>query len=167
MPKNSWPELSWAATQALRTPDIKRRYDGFLHFVYEPSFGDAFSLTLIWENGVCRWRRLYWNSAEDSAKFGVLEELRYLGQTLAPTLIASEGILSVDVFEALRALLGSQSLPIGPFEGRLILDGVQYTLTIDNGTSGVTYRWQVLPEAWAGLEKVTLMLFEMNDNFGA
>jgi hypothetical protein len=168
MSKTSWLDLNSAAKEALKTPEIRGHCDGFLHFTYEPSLANEFSLMLIWEKSVCQWQRLYWEKDKDSAKFGIMEELRYLGQTLLPTLVSTKGILPDGMFQALLTLLRVQTLPIGPIADRyLTLDGEDFSLTVGAGEHRVAYRWRSLPTEWAGLEELKSILMEMSDRLSA
>ena len=158
----TWPNLFAAAKQALRDHESMTKGNNFLSLCYEPSFGDEFSLCFSWDGGRCRWERLTWEKNTDVAKFGVMEQLRYLGQTLAPTLRSASGDCDREDLQPIVARLESLTLPIRDSPDRsLILDGVTTTLTFGNATWKVSYRWTMLPPTWKGLGDVQRMLLQL------
>jgi hypothetical protein len=166
MPTTTWPELMDAAQQVLQErPAIKMpNPDGFVYYYYEPSFGEHFSLFLIWKDEVCHWERTIWESSKDFAKFGVLEHLRYLGQTLHPTFERSSGSFAKTAILPLLSLLKAQSLPLlpGPSDSFMI-DGYKHTLNVGQSDFEVVYQWRTRPAEWAVLDEIGDVIFRLNE----
>lgn len=164
MPINSWPRLIDAAKQALRQPLSLGKANDFLFFIYEPTFDNEFSLWLALGKDQCHWESRTWEKDTDSSKFGVLEQLRYLGQTLSPTVCSVSGICAREQVQPIITLLELQSPAIRfTATDSIVLDGEKTTLTIGNGDWKVTYTWTVLPPEWSGFETAKELLIQLNN----
>jgi hypothetical protein len=165
MSTTTWPDLVAAAKQALRQPGSFDKRNGFLFFIYESTFGDEFSLWLSWEQDrLCHWERYTWEKDRDSAKFGVLEQLNYLVQSLFPTLRSTSGICGREELQPIVAFLESQAPTIRCIVDRsIVLDGETTTLTVGNANEELTYTWIVLPAEWTGLQEVKQQLLWLKE----
>lgn len=154
---NNWPGFVKLANEALKASQPKT-YRRSVSLMLEPSFENHVLLQLQWEEESIRWYRSVWLKDEDCPKFlNPLEQLKYTGKTISPTLQVESGIVKTENAEVLMNLL--RSLKINPFiddEGRIVLDGCVHTLTFstDYSTSS-TFVWNYLPETYSELRKLT------------
>ncbi len=156
----SWSDFRIQATNALKASQPKT-YRRVVSLMLEQHFHDHVLLQLQWVEQEIRWYRSVWRKDEDSPKFNnPIEQLKYIGKTMSPTLTVESGIVKPEEAESLLNLL--RNLRLNPYldhDGSVVLDGCIHTLTFYTNYSIIsTFQWNYLPEEYQELQKVTDLL---------
>ena len=130
----------------------------------EPSFDNNIFLQLIIRDDMVEWYRTTWLRLVDVPKFTPIEGLKYIGQSMKPTIKYESGTVNKEDIRDIIACAETLCVPMVPEKsGSIILDGTSYSLMIGVGNTQVTYSWHGLPNDWAPLKKLTKMLEALNE----
>lgn len=157
---DNWPGFVKLANEALNASQPKT-YKRFVSLMLEPHFYDHVLLQLQWEEEGIKWFRSVWLKDKDAPKFlNPIEQLKYTGKTVAPTLETASGMVSAKDAEPLLDVL--RNLRLNPYidhEGGIVLDGCVHTLTFctDYSTRS-TFVWNYLPEEYRELQQLTYLM---------
>lgn len=148
-----WLDFSDEARKAIRQTELDPR-GGFIKYIYEPSFDNPFCLNVAVDS--FHWEKVVWNRVVDAQKFEIIEALKYVGSSIAPTILRQYGVLDPDRCDGLLGKIQRIELPLllGKDEW-LIIDGETHTLTLGNNNRETTYRWTSLPYEWRALGEIT------------
>lgn len=157
---DNWPGFVKLANEALKASQPKT-YRRFVSLMLEPSFDNHVLLQLQWKEQGIVWYRSSWLKDEDAPKFwNPIEQLKYTGKTIQPTLSIQSGTVTPEEAEPLLNLL--RNLRINPYldhDGSVVLDGCVHTLTFYTNYSIIsTFQWNYLPEEYKQLQKVVDLL---------
>jgi|GEM_PF-1312599 len=157
---DNWPGFVKLANEALKASQPKT-HKRFVSLMLEPHFYDHVLLQLQWEEERIKWFRSVWLKDEDAPKFlNPIEQLKYVGKTIQPTLMTESGIVNAEDAGPLLDVL--RNLRLNPYldhNGSLVLDGCVHTLTFyTNYSISSTFIWNYLPEEYEELQKVTDLL---------
>lgn len=157
---HNWSHFVVLANKALKASQPKT-YGRFISLMLEPHFYNHAFLQIHWEKDGLNWYRSTWLKDDDAPKFNnPMEQLKYIGKSVSPTLEVESGTVTAQDAEALLNLL--RSLSLNPFidnDGGIVLDGCVHTLTFctDYSTS-CCYVWNYLPDEYKDLQKVVDLL---------
>ena len=140
--------------------DYKRN----IQIAIEPSFDNSIFLQLVINEDIVQWYRTTWLRLTDARKFSdPIENLKFIAQTIQPTIKYESGTTDKknlqDIIEFAKALSVQPQLDKW---GGIILDGTHYTLTIGVESTQMIYKWHHLPDNWTDLQKLSVMLEELN-----
>jgi hypothetical protein len=157
---DNWPGFINLANEALKASQPKT-YRRFVSLMLEPHFHNHILLQLQWAEEGMNWYRSTWLKHEDAPKFtNPIEQLKYIGKTIAPTLSLESGKLATEKAEPLLNLL--RHLSINPYidnNGSIVLDGCVHTLTFGTDYSvSSSFKWNYLPEEYKPFQKVVDLL---------
>lgn len=152
-----WADFVIRANEALKASQPKT-YGRSVSLMLEPHFDDHVLLQLHCEKDGLKWYRSVWLKGEDAPKFlNPIEQLKYIGKTIAPTLKTESGILTAEDAKPLLDVL--QGLRLNPYldhDGSIVLDGCVHTLTFQTNYSiSSSFVWNYLPDEYGELQKVT------------
>lgn len=155
--------MNEAQTSLLLGQNIDR-YKPNIQIAIEPSFDSSFHLQLEINEKIVKWYRTTWFRLVDAPKFyDPLESLKYLGQTIKPTIKYESGTTDKnglnDIIDFAKTISVKPRLDKC---GGIILDGISYTLNIGVESTQTTFKWHYLPNEWTDLQKLTAMLEELN-----
>lgn len=157
---DNWSGFVKLANEALKASQPKT-YKRHISLMLEPSFDNHVLLQLQWAEEGIKWYRSVWFKHEDAPKFlNPIEQLKYIGKNIAPTMLSESGMLNAEETESLQKQL--RKLCINPYiddDGGIVLDGCVHTLTFytDYSTS-CRYVWNYLPEEYNALQPLADML---------
>jgi len=163
---DNWPGFVILANNALKASQ-PHTYGRFVSLMLEPHFYNHELLQIQWENGKLKWYRSIWLKDDDAPKFlNTLEQLKYIGKTVSPTLVTESGSLRAEDTELFVNLL--RNLNMNPYldhDGGIVLDGCVHTLTFGTDYStNSRFTWNYLPEEYIELGKVTEMMKRVCSN---
>lgn len=162
--KLKWPEFETLAQATLfqgQIIDIDKQY---IQLVIEPSFDNSINLQLEIGEEAVKWYRTTWSRLIDTPKFhNPVEGLKYIGQEIKPTINYEKGVIDAQKIATIIGLAKMISIkPILKEQKGIVLDGINYTLTIHVEGLKITYKWHYLEEGWNDLEQLRLNLEEFN-----
>lgn len=130
----------------------------------EPSFDNSIFLQLMIREDVVQWYRTTWLRLVDVPKFTPIEGLKYIGQSIKPTIKHESGTVNKEDIQDIIACAESLYVPVVLENSRSItVDGTSYTLMIGDGNTKVTYAWHGLPNNLGPLEKMITLLEALNE----
>jgi hypothetical protein len=161
---NKWLEFkNLAQTLFLKGQEIEKRKPT-IQIAIEPSFADSVFLQLVINDEYVQWYRTTWLKHVDAPKFlNIIETLKYIGQTITPTIKKETGTVSKDNLKGIMDFAKGLSIkPNLEKLGGFTLDGTYYTLTIGVESIQTTFKWHHLPENWTDLKVLADMLEDLN-----
>jgi hypothetical protein len=162
---NRWYELISKAQNLLLKGQEIDTYESNIQFAIEPSFENSVFLQLVITDNKVQWFRTTWLRLYDSQKFTPIENLKYIGQNIEPTIEYENGIIKKEEVENIVNFI--QTISIKPkLEkwGGIILDGIYYTITIGVENTQTTYKWHYQPDDWEDLQILASMLQKLNES---
>ncbi len=159
-PHPNWSGFVTLAREALKASQPKT-YRRFISLMLEPSFDNYVLLQLQWAEEGINWFRSTWSKDDDCPKFmNPIEQLKYIGKTIAPTLNTVSGrVRAEDAGPLLDVLRNLRITPYMDHNGSIVLDGCVHTLTFGTDYSTrSTFVWNYLPEEYNELQKVADLL---------
>jgi len=164
--QQGWNAFTKKASDTLAASQPPVNHQPYIQILFEPSFDDHSLLHLSWDPTTVTWQRTTWLRSVDAAKFDPIENLKYIGVQLHPTLSHEQGETDISKISPLLDLVRSLSIPpLIDKSGGIILDGCHYTLTIGVDEFQTTYKWHRLPDEWTRLQQVAGMLEDLNESF--
>jgi hypothetical protein len=162
-----WLDFTNTARSTLFQGQSIDSHEPTIQIAIEPSFDNSTLLQLVISDDVVLWYRTTWLKSIDAPKFSdLIENLKYIGQTIKPTVRYESGSIAKeklkDIIESIQTLSVPANLdkPSG-----FVLDGTWYTLTIGVESMQTTYKWHYLPDNWTTLQKLVQMLQDLNEKF--
>lgn len=139
------------------------KYEPTIRFVIEPSFENHIFLQLQINEKNVSWLRKTWHKRDDRPKFAdPIENLKYIGRTITPTIQQESGVVDRDVLQPIITFIDAMTIKPHLDLPGIVIDGISYTLTIGTANTYSTYKWHYLPREWADLQKLADMLLELN-----
>jgi len=134
-----------------------------IQLVFEPSFDNHIFLQLQMGEKNVSWSRRTWLKREDWPKFtDPIENLKYIGRTITPTIQRESGELDPEVLQPIIAFINAMTVKPSLAGPGIVIDGTAYALTIGTATTHATYKWHYLPEEWSDLQKLADMILEID-----
>lgn len=159
-----WPEFETLAQVMLFRGQIIDTDKQYIQLVIDPSFDNSVNLQLEIGEEAVKWYRTTWSRLIDTPKFhNPIESLKFIGQEIKPTISHEKGVIDAQKIAAVIDL--AKSISIKPFlkeQRGIVLDGINYTITINVDGLKITYKWHYLEEDWNDLEQLRLSLEEFN-----
>jgi hypothetical protein len=161
---NKWFEFMNSAQEMLFLGQEIDNYKQIIQIAIEPSFEKSIFLQLVITEDKVSWYRTTWERLIDAPKFSSpIESLKYIGQNIEPTMLYENGIIERANINAIVNFIKSISVkPIFDEWGRIMPDGINYTLKIGVENTQTIYKWHYLPDDWKELNILTKLLEELN-----
>jgi hypothetical protein len=139
------------------------KYKPTIQLVVEPSFDNHTFLQLQINEENVQWYRKTWRKLDDSSKFSdPIENLKYIGRTITPTIQQESGVVSRELLQPIIAFINAMTISPRLNRPGIVIDGTYYTLTIGTASTHSTYKWHYLPDEWSYLQKLADMVLELN-----
>jgi hypothetical protein len=160
---NEWLDLSTKARLALRNGQPIDTRQSHVQVIFEPSFDDHLSLQLNWEGLHVKWYRTTWSKNVDAAKFEPIENLKYIGQRIGPTLKYEKGEIEISMVAAIIEEIRNTAVkPHIDRIGQITLDGCYHTLLFGVEDFQTVYKWHSASKDWQDLQKIADNLYDLN-----
>ncbi|MFL5747258.1 MAG: hypothetical protein ACJ751_21465 [Niastella sp.] len=138
-------------------------YKPTIQLVVEPSFDNHTFLQLQVNEESVSWHRKTWRKLDDRPKFAdPIENLKYIGRTITPTIEQGRGEVSREVLLPIIAFINAMTIKPHFDQPGIVIDGTFYALTIGTASAHTTYKWHYSPGEWADLQKLANMVLELN-----
>ncbi len=164
--KTDWEDLCYVAKQQLQATSRVVSHSGmsFITLFHEPSFDNHSFLNITWKDALVTWHLSIWDRVADSVKFKPIENLKYIGQEIIPTILHTKGSGHIQSVQAIISAIAHLSISprIAPL-ARFTLDGSYYTLPLGVDDLHTTYSWHTEPEEWQGLVDLVDLLLQFQE----
>lgn len=163
--QNQWFEFMDLAHKILLKGQSIDNYKQHIQLLFEPSFSNSFHLQLEINEKEIKWFRTSWLRLEDAPKFyNPIEKLKQIGKEIKPTILYENGTTKLNYMIPVLDFVEKISIkPRIEKYGGIILDGINFIITIGVENIQSTYKWHYLPEEWQELEILANMLIELNE----
>ena len=129
MINSNWPDFAYKAHAILRQSEPVNTFQPYVHLLCEPSLGNPFTFQLSWGDSSVRWFSNEWLKIDDGLKFDPIENLKFIGIDLQPTIRRKEGELSTVECAGIIDIVQNLSVkPCISYLNRMMIDGSSYTL---------------------------------------
>jgi hypothetical protein len=163
--QSKWYELINKAQNLLLKGQEIDNYESNIQIAIEPSFENSIFLQLVIVEDKVQWFRTTWLRLSDSQKFTPIENLRYIGKNIEPTIKYESGVINKRTIDDILSFIETISIkPKIEKWGGIILDGIYYTVTIGVENTRSTHKWHYQPDNWEDLQILASMLQKLNES---
>jgi hypothetical protein len=161
---NKWFEFMNTAQTLLFQGQKIDNYKPIIQIAIEPSFDKSIFLQLVIIDNEVYWYRTTWERLIDAPKFSnPIESLKYIGQNIKPTILYENGVIEKENINHIVDFIKTISIrPKIDKWGGIVLDGINYSLTVGVENTQTTYKWNYLPEEWTELDELRKLLEKLN-----
>ena len=160
-----WYELISKAQNLLLKGQGIDTFEPNIQIVIEPSFENSIFLQLVITDNKVQWFRTTWVRLSDSHKFSPIENLKYIGHKIEPTIEYENGLIKREEVDDILHFIKTISIkPKIEKWGGIVLDGIYYTIIIGVGNTQTTYKCHYQSDDWDDLQKLVAMLQKLNES---